>query len=274
MTSKKIAVVMDCDDTLARDTTSVLVKEITDDIRGFWKDVDEMEKRGWDRPIAWTTLMLREAEAHSSRIDMALLNRAVTKLQFYDGALDLEARLKDYALRTDKRGGGSTEVSIHVVTSGFEDLLNLSPLKAAVSEIWGSLLEFDESSGAARGPKSSVSFTEKTRFIFAINKGITKRELRERPTRVNDLVPRSARPVPFENMIYVGDGKSDIPCYSLIEQMGGAAIGVRKESQDDDAEGPRLWDFRPRWGPFHPDYRDEADLTKLLQDLIHDVIVR
>ncbi len=150
----------------------------------------------------------------------------------------------------------------------------MSKLKDSVSEIWGSLLDFDSVSGVAKGPKSTVSFTEKTRFVFAINKGIPKQDLRAKPERVNDLVPRTARPVPFENMIYVGDGPTDIPCFSLIEQHYGAAVGVRKERQAVDADEPRLWNYRPRWGPFHPDYRDESDMTQLLKDLLHDAITR
>ncbi len=77
-------------------------------------------------------------------------------------------------------------------------------------------------------PKSIVSFTEKTKFLYAINKGITGTELRRTPYSVNDVIPKDQRRIPFSNMIYLGDGPTDIPCFSAIQQNGGKTIGILK----------------------------------------------
>ena len=272
--TRRIVLVMDCDGTLAQDTTTLLVKQVLGDVGGFWDDVRKMVMEGWDPPLAWTTKLLGDANRRAIQIDESLLRATADKIQFFDGALDLEKRLRTFAQQQANGSGIEVELSIHVITSGYEDLLRLSALKGAVTEIWGSLLNFGSDAGIAIGPKAAVSFTEKTKFVFAINKGILKKELRQWPERVNDLVPRISRPVPFENMIYVGDGLTDIPCYSLIQQHGGAAVGIRNDVRSQGADEPLLWNYRPRWGPFRPDFREESDLTKLLKDLIHDVVVR
>ena len=77
---------------------------------------------------------------------------------------------------------------------------------------------------------SYVTFTEKTKFIYAINKGITSK-IRENPFNVNTFVAENERRIPFENMIYLGDGPSDIPCFSMIKNNGGYSIGINVDSK-------------------------------------------
>jgi hypothetical protein len=71
-----------------------------------------------------------------------------------------------------------------------------------------------------------VTFTEKTRYIFEINKGIMREESLRQPYEVNRAIDRRDRRVPFKNMIYVGDGLTDIPCFSLMEAEDGLGFGV------------------------------------------------
>ena len=120
--------------------------------------------------------------------------------------------------------------------------------------------------------KRSVTFTEKTKFVYAINKGITGSELRRRPYRVNDAMKAEDRRVPFAHMVYIGDGPSDIPCFSMIRGLGGKAIGVF--AQEDTqltrpyelAEGDRL-----TVGPYTADYRMDSDLFKMLWRIVEGI---
>ncbi len=273
----RLAVIADCDGTLAKDTTSLLVRELGIDPPLFWKSVQTAVEDGWDSTLAWITHLIRESQARGRGVDRKQLVETAAKIEFHPGAIELGGVLKEYVRTLGDELRQEVRLECHVVTSGLEDMLEFSALQSRSDEIWGSLLDFDPETGRALGPKSTVSFTEKTKFIFAINKGVEKTALRRKPERVNDLVPRNARPVPFRNMIYVGDGLTDIPCYSLIEQHGGAAVGVRKEEVIEYRESidqPRLWNYRPRWGPFHPDYREGSDLVMLLKDLLHDAAIR
>lgn len=68
--------------------------------------------------------------------------------------------------------------------------------------------------------------TEKTKFLFAINKGITDRDTHAKPYAVNEFVAPENRRIPFPNMIYIGDGLTDVPCFSMIQRFGGQTFGV------------------------------------------------
>ena len=71
---------------------------------------------------------------------------------------------------------------------------------------------------------NAISFTEKTKYLFAINKGFIG--IRDQPYQVNENVIRENRRIPFQNMIYIGDGFTDVPCFSLLNANGGQSFGV------------------------------------------------
>ncbi|MCQ2453840.1 MAG: hypothetical protein MJ136_04660 [Clostridia bacterium] len=72
-------------------------------------------------------------------------------------------------------------------------------------------------------PAMAVNYTNKTQFIYRINKGVLDVTDNE---RVNEHTPHDMRRVPFTNMIYVGDGTTDIPCMKLVRSRGGHSIAV------------------------------------------------
>ena len=103
----------------------------------------------------------------------------------------------------------------------------------------------------------------------AINKGITGEELRRNPYRVNDAMEPAERRIPFENMVYVGDGPSDIPCFSMIRHLGGKAIGVMPP---DDIELRKPYELaegnRLTVGPYTADYQEGTDLFKMMMRIV------
>lgn len=85
--------------------------------------------------------------------------------------------------------------------------------------------------------KRCVTFTEKTRYLFEINKGIDPKETRRNPYSVNKDVPLHKRRIPFKNMIYIGDGLTDIPCLALIKKVGGGTVfGVFNPAEPKSAK--------------------------------------
>ena len=85
-----------------------------------------------------------------------------------------------------------------------------------------------DDTGVLKRIKRALTFTEKTRYLFEINKGITPADTIANKYVVNKHIPPEERRVPFKNMIYVGDGLTDIPCFSLVQRMGGTAFGIFK----------------------------------------------
>jgi hypothetical protein len=143
--------------------------------------------------------------------------------QLYHGVPEIFNDLDDIVAEYD-----NVEIEYYVVSEGIESLISGSIITEYCSEIYASRLATDEN-GVFSRVKRPISFTDKTRYLFEINKGITATEAMENPYKVNEQ--REERPVPFENIIYIGDGITDIPCFSVVKDRGGRVFGVMQTDE-------------------------------------------
>jgi hypothetical protein len=119
------------------------------------------------------------------------------------------------------------EVEFYIVSGGLQAILDGSEIvRKYFTAAYGCQLGGDTEDGVLKYIKRSITFTEKTRYLFEINKGVDSEASRSNPYLVNLAVPESSRRIPFANFIYVGDGMTDIPCFSLVQKMGGIAFGI------------------------------------------------
>jgi hypothetical protein len=269
MDNSVIAIICDCDGTLCPDTSDKLVSSLGLDSEKFWRrEVHGLVQDGWDPSLAYLSRLLEASRRLEAPINGKRLRDVARSVEFYQGSLDFVARLRRRLQgNVEYRQAGIT-VEWFVVTSGIEDLLRETPLGQTATELFGCAFHYD-SEGSAIAVKRAVSFTEKTKFLFAVNKGISGEELRRNPYVVNDAARDEDRPVPFEYMVYIGDGPSDIPCFSMVKKLGGEAIGVMPPGGRDLkkpyelARGQRL-----TVGPYSADYTDGSDLYRMLWTIV------
>ena len=121
--------------------------------------------------------------------------------------------------------------------------------------------------------KNVVSFTEKTRYLFEINKGLSDK--RKKPYAVNEDVNSTDRRIPFSNMIYVGDGLTDVPCFSLLKNMGGKSIGVFDPSKTGSPKKALDKLIAPKrvMSAHSAKYGPKDDLGALLRVLVNQICV-
>ena len=121
---------------------------------------------------------------------------------------------------------------------------------------------------------NSISFTEKTKYIFHINKGLDA-TARTRPYDVNRAAAHDQRRIPLSNMIYVGDGLTDVPCFSLLEQYRGKGFGVFDPSKEGAPK--KAWEGLAIPRRVHslnsPKYRANDDLGALLRTAVNQICV-
>ena len=256
-----IAIICDCDNTLAPDTTSSLLEDNGIDLDAFWKDISHQVEMGWDPPIAWMTaiaeLIKNGKITQDTNAKLAEFGKSVTP---FPGAADFIMQINETLAKEH-----DVTVEGYVVSCGIESLMKGTVLAESFTDIFGS--SFYEKDGIIAGVKSSITFTEKTKFIFAINKGIS--DIREEPYKVNKFVEKEKRSIPFENMIYLGDGASDIPCFSMIKNLGGHCIGI-----DIDSKWHKDFQLELRkreMTAFKPDYTEGSELRKELDSILQTI---
>ena len=237
--SDVIALIFDFDDTLASDSTSGFLESMGVDTASFSKDeVDPLlSQQDWDPVPAYLYQMIQLSQSGKhGLITQQRLKDWGARLELHDGVPTLFQRLRA-AVRAEQP---QVQLEFYLISSGIGDVVRSTPIAHEFTEIWASEFIYGADGGIAF-PRRIVSFTDKTRYLFHIQKGIIGRDFRNKPFEVNRKVPEDRLRVPFDQMVVVGDGYTDIPCFSLIRRAGGFAFGVWDPKHRDKRS--RAWGF-------------------------------
>jgi phosphoserine phosphatase len=215
-----IALVYDFDGTLsphAMQEYTVLPK-IGLDPAAFWKRVDrEAHKTESDRMLVYMRHILEElerAKVDVKREDFARMARAI---EYFPGVATWFARINGYVRQ---RSRGRVKLRHYLISGGQKEILDGASIRRHFRRIYASEYHFNHH-GVATFPKLLVTDTLKTQFLFRINKG--KESVTE---SINEHMPEARRPIPFSNIVYVGDGMTDVPSMALMKKSGGHAVAV------------------------------------------------
>ena len=228
-----IAVIWDCDKTLVDGyMQDPIFEEYNINLSEFWKEVNakpkEYEKD--DIRVNKDTYYLNHFIkcAHDGTLK-GLSNKKLreygAKQKFYKGIPEIFKKTKLMFQEDKSYAEYGIQVEHYIVSTGFAEIIRGSELKPFVDGIWGcELLETPDADGnqVIGEVLYTIDNTTKTRAIFEINKGIGKTDGIE----VNSKIPEANRRVRFENMIYIADGPSDIPAFSVVKKNGGATFAI------------------------------------------------
>ena len=183
----------------------------------FWKIANDFGRREkMDSVLAYMYTMLRESEKRNLPLTRESLNRCGRNISFFPGVVDWFQRINKYG------GLLGVQVEHYVISSGLREIIDGSPIAEEFKEIYASEFYYD-GDGKPVWPRLAVNFTAKTQFVYRINKGVL--DVSDDRT-LNDSMPDDSKRVPFTNMIYLGDGLSDVPCMKMMRAYGGQAIAV------------------------------------------------
>ena len=123
--------------------------------------------------------------------------------------------------------------------------------------------------GIAYWPALAVNYTTKTQYLFRINKGSLDTHDN---SEINKFVPEEERPVPFQNMVFIGDGDTDIPCMKLVKQQGGHSIAVYQRNKTGSKKKAEklITDNRASFAAI-ADYSASSDLSNAMKLIIDKV---
>lgn len=228
-----IAVIWDCDKTLIDGyMQDPLFKRFQIDSHEFWKKVNaipfELEKKGIrvNRDTYYLNYFIKCAhEGIFPGLNNSMLREIGAEQKFYPGIPEIFEKTKKMFQDDKKYSEYGIQVEHYIVSTGFAEVIRGTALMPFVDGIWGcELLDAQDENGqdVISEIVYTIDNTTKTKAIFEINKGIGKIDNID----VNSKIPKELRRVRFENMIYIADGPSDIPAFSLIDQNGGSTFAI------------------------------------------------
>ena len=228
----------------------------------FWGKANAF---GWqnrmDGLLAYMYTMIQECAAQNIKLDRAFLNHCGESIQLFPGVREWFARINAFG---ESLG---VQVEHYVISSGLREIIEGSGIAQEFREIYACEFYYNEN-GDACWPKLDVNFTNKTQFVYRINKGILDVS---RDKELNDSMPDDSKRVPFTNMIYMGDGLSDVPCMKMMRAYGGQAIAVYQASNRQGVE-KLLADGRVDF-IFPADYREGMELDRTVRDILRKMTI-
>lgn len=256
-----LAVCYDFDRTLTPEEMQAqgYIQSVGCDVRGFWDEANALAVRNdMDGNLAYMYLMVKKA------IGSFPLTRAV--LEKYGAEVKLFRGVESWFDRIDAYGEESgIQTEHYIISSGLKEMIEGTTVakRGVFRKIYASSFYFDET-GEARWPAQVINYTNKTQFLFRIEKGVT--DIND--DRVNEFFPPEKLRVPFENIVYIGDSITDVPCMKLVNSHGGYAVGVYDPDTGDRSRVDEMLRANRIKYAVPADYSKGGEMENLIKNII------
>lgn len=228
----------------------------------FWQKANDFGSSAeMDGILAYLYTMIEECKRKGIPLTREKLIENGRSVELYPGVREWFERINLYGAVQ------GVQIEHYVISSGLKEIIEGSGIADKFTKIFACEFLYDEN-GNALWPKTAVNYTNKTQFVYRINKGVLDIS---NDIDLNRSMPDDSKRVPFSNMIYIGDGLSDVPCMKMMKAYGGCAIAVYQDSNKHKVEelllGDRV-DFI-----FPADYSEHSRLNKTVHNIIKKMAI-
>lgn len=189
----------------------------------FWGATGEFTKKsGVERILSYMYMMIYLAKEKGVDISRKSLNKMGACITYFPGVETWFKRINKYG---ESKG---VKVEHYLISSGTKEIVEGCSIAKEFKEIYGCEFYYDPKSDLPVWPKLAINYTQKTQYFFRISKGATNIN---DDNKINQKTVN--RRIPYENMIYLGDGMTDIPCMVVVRQNHGNAIAISADKKSD-----------------------------------------
>ena len=259
-----IAIMYDFDKTLCtRDMQEYdLIPKLNMSASDFWAEANGFGRaQKMDGILAYMYTCVKRCREKGVSLKRESFVSSGKNVELYKGVEEWFDRINAFGKEQGAR------IEHYVISSGMKEIIEGTKIADKFTEIFACEFYYDEEGNAA-WPKTSVNYTNKTQFVYRINKGVLDVS---NDVDLNRSMPDDSKRVPFTNMIYIGDGLSDVPCMKMMKAYGGQAIAVY---QDDSKEKVEELLVKDRVDFIFPaDYSKDGELDKTVKNIIKKVVI-
>ena len=264
MRNNIIAIMYDFDKTLCtRDMQEyTFLPNLGIDAGKFWGEANNLrEESKMDQVLTYMYLMFRKTVDNNRSLKRNYLNKMGKDIELFPGVIDWFDRINEYGKSL------GFEIEHYIISSGLKEIIEGSPIGDKFKCIYASEFFYNED-GNAMWPKLAVNYTNKTQFLIRINKGIL--DISD-DNRLNDKMLENDRRISTSNMIYIGDGLTDVPCMKLTKANGGVSIAVYTDKNYNTAK-KLLNDGRINY-MVKSDYSEGTEMDQIVKKTIKHMVI-
>jgi phosphoserine phosphatase len=258
--ANRLAVVFDFDETLAPDTFALLLQEMGLDVDTFKQErVKPLLDDGWDKYLARAYCLIEESKQREDKITKERLAKVGRELKPFEGVPEMFERLRQcaYEIISD------VEVEFYLITGGFVEMALNTSIASNFKAMWGCRFHYG-ADGEIKFIKQQMTNTEKTSYLYYLSQGMDGEKDKDLMFAYSSLSNDKLR-IPLTQVIYVGDGASDAPCFTVVNQNSGIGIGLYKESNAKKWSQHEKIDAHQRVANVAPpDYSEDSELMQSL----------
>lgn len=227
----------------------------------FWGRTSKFSNEtGCERILSYLYTMVEVAKEKGIKMDKAFLQECGKPIKFFPGVTTWFDRINEYGKSQGIR------IEHYLVSSGNKEIVEGCQIADKFKKIYGCEYIFDKNSGEVIWPKLAINYTQKTQYFFRISKGVYDAT---DDVGVNEKKPE--RRIPYSNMIYIGDGMTDIPSMIIVKNNGGKSIAVYPKGKEDRVAS-LYEDGRVNYSCV-ADYSSGKDLEKVLHLIIQGIAI-
>lgn len=226
----------------------------------FWGATGEFSKKtGCERILSYMWMMIKLSKEKGIQCTQKWLNSLGKEVQYYPGVENWFKRINEYGKSKGVR------VEHYLVSSGTKEIIDGTSIAKEFKKIYGCEFYYDPETKLPIWPKFAINYTQKTQYFFRISKGITN--------KTDDSVNNKtvSRRIPYENMVYLGDGMTDVPCMVLVKQNNGNAIAIYSKKEQGNVSS-LLRGGRVNFACL-ADYSENSDLDKTMKLIIDKISI-
>ncbi len=279
----KIAICYDFDGTLSPKNMqeySFIPELLQISNKDFWKEVNDNAKdNDMDEILSYLELMIDKAKLNNVKMDKESLKRYGKDIPFFEGVKTWFDRINKYG----KNKEVSIDVEHYIISSGLKPMIEGTAIAKNFKHIFACDFKYDQHD-VPQWPSAVINYTTKTQYLFRINKHQEDKNseynlLNNWNNSVNKYLPDEKRYISFSQMIYIGDGLTDIPAMKMLNYQGGYSIAIYNQDKKSskNKESPKQICEQmlkeKRCSFIAPaDYQQDTKLERLVKMLIDKII--
>lgn len=260
-----VAIVYDFDGTLSAGNMQEYdyIPSLGISVNQFWDEANKIAtENDADSVLSYMERMLTHSRNVDRPITREMLRTMGRNVKLFEGVEEWFERINTYGKQHNLK------IQHYVNSSGIREMIEGCTIADRFHKIYASSFLYDKN-GEAYWPGVAINYTNKTQFLFKINKGI---ETVSDSIRVNEFLPREDRPIPFPHIIFIGDGLTDIPSMRLVHSLDGHAIAVYDPSRSDKRDDMMqlIYDKRVNY-VCEANYTPESEMNTLVESILDKI---